>query len=49
MINDKRKALGRGLESLLPGRPVPIPQPAAAMPVPNPQGDPGDGLRQGAG
>lgn len=38
MINDKRKALGRGLESLLPGRPVPIPQPAAAMPVPNPQG-----------
>ena len=38
MINDKRKALGRGLESLLPGRPVPIPQPAAAMPVPSPQG-----------
>jgi ParB family transcriptional regulator, chromosome partitioning protein len=38
MINDKRKALGRGLESLLPGRPVPIPQPAAASPVPSPQG-----------
>jgi ParB family chromosome partitioning protein len=38
MINDKRKALGRGLESLLPGRPVPIPQPAAASPVSSPQG-----------
>jgi ParB family chromosome partitioning protein len=38
MINDKRKALGRGLESLLPGRPVPIPQPAAASPVSTPQG-----------
>jgi ParB family chromosome partitioning protein len=37
MINDKRKALGRGLESLLPGRPVPIPQPAAASPVSTPQ------------
>jgi ParB family transcriptional regulator, chromosome partitioning protein len=38
MINDKRKALGRGLESLLPGRPVPIPQPAAVLPVPSFQG-----------
>jgi len=38
MINDKRKALGRGLESLLPGRPVPIPQPAAASPVTSPHG-----------
>jgi ParB family chromosome partitioning protein len=37
MINDKRKALGRGLESLLPGRPVPIPQPAVASPAPSPQ------------
>jgi ParB family chromosome partitioning protein len=37
MINDKRKALGRGLESLLPGRPVSIPQPAATTPVPSPQ------------
>src|SRR5690348_9151348 len=26
MINDKRKALGRGLDSLLPGRPVSPPQ-----------------------
>ncbi|HKT50862.1 MAG TPA: ParB/RepB/Spo0J family partition protein [Candidatus Angelobacter sp.] len=34
MINDKRKALGRGLESLLPGRPVSIPQPAAPAPAP---------------
>src|SRR5262252_6000368 len=25
MINDKRKALGRGLDSLLPGRPSPTP------------------------
>ena len=38
MINDKRKALGRGLESLLPGRPVPIPQPAAVLTVPSLQG-----------
>jgi ParB family transcriptional regulator, chromosome partitioning protein len=38
MINDKRKALGRGLESLLPSRPVPIPQPAAVLPVPSFQG-----------
>jgi ParB family chromosome partitioning protein len=30
MINDKRKALGRGLESLLPGRPVSPPQIPAA-------------------
>jgi ParB family chromosome partitioning protein len=31
MINDKRKALGRGLESLLPGRPVSAPMPATAV------------------
>lgn len=37
MINDKRKALGRGLESLLPSRPVPMPQPAAASPAPSVQ------------
>jgi ParB family transcriptional regulator, chromosome partitioning protein len=29
MMNDKRKALGRGLDSLLPSRPVAAPQPAA--------------------
>jgi ParB family chromosome partitioning protein len=38
MINDKRKALGRGLESLLPSRPVPMPQPDAASPTPSVQG-----------
>lgn len=32
MINDKRKALGRGLDSLLPGRPVAVAQPAAVQP-----------------
>jgi ParB family chromosome partitioning protein len=37
MINDKRKALGRGLESLLPGRPVSIPQPATAVAAPGAQ------------
>src|ERR1051326_6850579 len=31
MMNDKRKGLGRGLDSLLPGRPVPTP---IAMPAP---------------
>lgn len=31
MMNDKRKGLGRGLESLLPGRPAPTP---IAMPAP---------------
>src|SRR4029077_14684338 len=33
MINDKRKALGRGLDSLLPGRPTatPIAMPAAQI------------------
>ncbi len=30
MNTDKRKALGRGLDSLLPGRPVAVAQPAAA-------------------
>ena len=35
MINDKRKALGRGLESLLPGRPVAMPQPPAPTPAPS--------------
>ena len=42
MINDKRKALGRGLESLLPGRPVPIPQPAASAPAPSPNQGPAE-------
>ncbi len=40
MMNDKRKALGRGLDSLLPSRPVaPIaaPAPAAALQPANPQ------------
>ncbi|HKW76113.1 MAG TPA: ParB/RepB/Spo0J family partition protein [Terriglobales bacterium] len=32
-LNDKRKALGRGLESLLPARP-PLPSPAAVTPAP---------------
>src|SRR5579862_2016500 len=32
---DKRKALGRGLESLLPGGPRPVPGPSAAAPGPN--------------
>src|SRR5215813_11844350 len=31
MMNDKRKGLGRGLDSLLPGRPAPAP---IAMPAP---------------
>lgn len=35
MMNDKRKALGRGLDSLLPGRPTAAPQAAVAqMPGP---------------
>src|SRR6185312_5773215 len=38
MVNDKRKALGRGLDSLLPGKPLtPAPQPiasAASAPIP---------------
>ena len=38
MINDKRKALGRGLESLLPGRPVSMPQTAVSASMPIPQG-----------
>ena len=33
MINDKRKALGRGLESLIPGRPVSTPQTPAVAPA----------------
>ncbi len=33
MMNDKRKGLGRGLDSLLPGRPAPAP---IAMPAPQP-------------
>ena len=33
MMNDKRKGLGRGLDSLLPGRPSPAP---IAMPAPQP-------------
>src|SRR5215467_1864897 len=33
MMNDKRKGLGRGLDSLLPGRPTPAP---IAMPAPQP-------------
>src|SRR5690348_7719634 len=33
MINDKRKALGRGLESLIPGRPISAPQTPAAAPA----------------
>jgi ParB family chromosome partitioning protein len=40
MMNDKRKALGRGLDSLLPSRPVPpvpAPVPAAAPQPANPQ------------
>jgi ParB family chromosome partitioning protein len=35
MMNDKRKGLGRGLDSLLPGRPAPAP---IAMPAPAPAG-----------
>lgn len=35
MMNDKRKGLGRGLDSLLPSRPAPAP---IAMPAPQPQG-----------
>ena len=35
MMNDKRKGLGRGLDSLLPGRPAPTP---IAMPAPAPAG-----------
>jgi ParB family chromosome partitioning protein len=35
MMNDKRKGLGRGLDSLLPGRPAPAP---IAMPAPVPAG-----------
>jgi ParB family transcriptional regulator, chromosome partitioning protein len=38
MINDKRKALGRGLESLLPGRPVSMPQTVVSAPMPIVQG-----------
>ena len=38
MINDKRKALGRGLESLLPGRAVSMPQTALSAPMPILQG-----------
>lgn len=34
MMNDKRKALGRGLDSLLPGKPVAVPQPAPASAAP---------------
>lgn len=38
MMNDKRKALGRGLDSLLPGKPLtPVPQPvpvASSAPMP---------------
>ncbi len=34
---DKRKALGRGLEALLPSRPAPDPKPAEPSPVPNGQ------------
>src|ERR1700744_1486648 len=37
MMNDKRKALGRGLDSLLPGRPVSAP---IAMPAPQHAGSP---------
>lgn len=37
MMNDKRKALGRGLDSLLPGRPVSAP---IAMPAPQQTGAP---------
>jgi ParB family chromosome partitioning protein len=33
MINDKRKALGRGLESLIPGRPISTTQTPAASPA----------------
>lgn len=35
MMNDKRKGLGRGLDSLLPARPSPVP---IAMPAPQVQG-----------
>lgn len=35
MMNDKRKGLGRGLDSLLPGRPAAAP---IAMPAPSPAG-----------
>lgn len=35
MMNDKRKGLGRGLDSLLPGKPAPAP---IAMPAPAPTG-----------
>src|SRR5205823_5631958 len=33
-IGEKRKALGRGLDSLLPSGPRPVTQPTAARPVP---------------
>jgi len=37
MMNDKRKALGRGLDSLLPGKPLtPVPQPITATASANP-------------
>ena len=38
MINDKRKALGRGLDSLLPNRPVAPPQSSVATMPPQGQG-----------
>jgi ParB family chromosome partitioning protein len=37
MMNDKRKALGRGLDSLLPSRPVVTPIAPPAQPAGNPQ------------
>jgi ParB family chromosome partitioning protein len=37
MMNDKRKALGRGLDSLLPSRPVVMPIAPPAQPAGNPQ------------
>jgi len=37
MINDKRKALGRGLDSLLPSRPMVTPIAPPAQPAGNPQ------------
>ncbi len=35
IVPDKRKALGRGLESLLPGGPRPVPGTVATVPAPN--------------
>ena len=37
---DKRKALGRGLEALLPSRPAPAPQPVVAAEPASPNGQP---------